>query len=72
MKLEQSEMRILTLQINNDDLKKELQHRDLDQRMNENLRDKIGILETKLQEMLREKETILGEHVFSFIIMYIV
>ena len=31
--------------------------------MNENLRSKIGILETKVQELIREKETLVEENV---------
>lgn len=31
--------------------------------MNENLRSKIGILETKVQELIREKETLIEENV---------
>ena len=31
--------------------------------MNENLRSKIGILETKVQELIREKETLVDENV---------
>jgi hypothetical protein len=62
-KLEQAEVKLLTLQITNDNLRQDLSHKQLDLKTIENLKEKIQILETKVQELISEKEILTIENV---------
>ncbi|KAM3131062.1 hypothetical protein pb186bvf_016874 [Paramecium bursaria] len=61
-KLEQAEIRLLTLQISNDNLRQQIQHNQVDQQGLEAMRNTIQILESKSSELINQKDGLSQEN----------
>ncbi|CAK86781.1 unnamed protein product (macronuclear) [Paramecium tetraurelia] len=61
-KLEQAEIKLLTLQISNDNLRQQLQHTQLDHQTFEQLKETITSLEVKSQSFLNQKDSLQQEN----------
>ncbi|CAK87318.1 unnamed protein product (macronuclear) [Paramecium tetraurelia] len=61
-KFEQAEIKLLTLQISNDQLKQQLQHYQLDQQTISQMKDTISTLELKSQSLLNQKDALQQEN----------
>ncbi|CAD8169225.1 unnamed protein product [Paramecium pentaurelia] len=61
-KLEQAEIKLLTLQISNDNLRQQLQHTQLDHQTFEQLKETITSLEIKSQSFLNQKDSLQQEN----------
>ncbi|CAD8100965.1 unnamed protein product [Paramecium sonneborni] len=61
-KLEQAEIKLLTLQISNNQLKQQLQHYQLDQQTISQLKDTVNTLELKSQSLLNQKDALQQEN----------
>ncbi|CAD8111268.1 unnamed protein product [Paramecium sonneborni] len=61
-KLEQAEIKLLTLQISNDNLRQQLQHTQLDHQTFQQLKETITSLEVKSQSFLNQKDSLQQEN----------
>ncbi|CAD8099911.1 unnamed protein product [Paramecium sonneborni] len=61
-KLEQAEIKLLTLQISNDNLRQQLQHTQLDHQTFQQLKETIASLEIKSQSFLNQKDSLQQEN----------
>ncbi|CAD8186725.1 unnamed protein product [Paramecium pentaurelia] len=61
-KLEQSEIKLLTLQISNDNLRQQLQHTQLDHQTFQQLKETIASLEIKSESFLNQKDSLQQEN----------
>ncbi|CAD8177282.1 unnamed protein product [Paramecium octaurelia] len=61
-KLEQAEIKLLTLQISNDNLRQQLQHTQLDHQSIQQLKETISSLEIKSESLLNQKDSLQQEN----------
>ncbi|CAD8080376.1 unnamed protein product [Paramecium primaurelia] len=61
-KLEQSEIKLLTLQISNDNLRQQIQHTQLDYQTFQQLKETIASLEIKSESFLNQKDSLQQEN----------